>query len=730
VAIAAALIESFATSARSLALADGQVLVTEGDEADNVYFILSGRIEALNATPQGEIVVGTIDAGQVIGEVTVIAGGRRTATLRATGPAEVLEIGRADFEAWLIDNPEIADSVSDQARERIDRTNVAGMVTEMMGVSEPWMVQAVVDRVEWRRLEAGEVLFRQGDFSDAAYFIVGGRVMVVAEADDGSEHLISELGRGEVVGELGLLDRAPRSATVRAVRDTTLAAFSTATFEELVSTSPAMMLNVTRGILTRLRRPARRRFDRAASLTVAVTTDACDADEFVQGLLVEIARFGSAKHLSSDKVDKILNRADISQAATDNVGVPRLAEFMHEADVGNDHVVLQTDREMTQWTRRALRQADRVLIVCSPRPDPAERAFIDDLFAALDGVDHVATMVAILHHSTADRARDTADLVRSWRVDDIVHVRAGSADDTGRLARLASGHGFGLVLSGGGARGFAHLGALRALREAGVPIDQVAGCSMGAPIAAAIALDPRFDNDALLALAKQQFHRLLDYTLPIVSLIKGERITANIEETFGTYDIEDLWLSFYCVSTNLTKSHLEVHRRGSTARAVRASVAIPGVLPPVPYGGDLLVDGGVLNNLPFETMRDDSTIETIIAVDAAPDQGPRALADYGMSVSGFRALLASLRRTRSHYPSVSSVLLRSMLTGAVRNQKVSMQEGTIDLLLKMHLPGVGLLEFERVDEAAAQGYASAIDPVRAWAASRTYLRNAGVAVPT
>jgi predicted acylesterase/phospholipase RssA len=254
----------------------------------------------------------------------------------------------------------------------------------------------------------------------------------------------------------------------------------------------------------------------------------------------------------------------------------------------------------------------------------------------------------------------------------------------------------------------------------------VAGCSMGAPIAAGIALD--LNNDALLALAKQQFHRLLDYTLPIVSLLKGQRITANIEETFGSYDIEDLWLPFYCVSTNLTKSHLEVHRRGSTARAVRASVAIPGVLPPVPYEGDLLVDGGVLNNLPFETMRDDSTIETIIAVDAAPDQGPRALADYGMSVSGFRALLASLRRTRSDYPSVSSVLLRSMLTGAVRNQKVSMQEGTIDLLLKMHLPGVGLLEFERVDEAAAKGYTSALEPVRAWAAGRAYLRDARAAV--
>ncbi len=556
--IAATLIESLGANARSVSLVDGDVLVDQGDAADNVYFIQSGTVTASKSTPQGDVVVGTVEAGQVIGEVTVVAGGLRTATLRARGPVEVLEIGRVEFEGWLNSNPDVADSVSDQARERVDRTNVATMVAELMGSSEQGLVQQVVDRVEWRRLEAGEVLFREGDAADAAYFVVGGRLMVLAADADGNDQLVAELGRGEVVGELGLLDRAPRSATVRAVRDTTLAAFSTSTFEELVATSPQMMLNVTRGILTRLRKPAQRKFDRAASLTIAVTADT-DADAFVSDIVNEIARFGTAKHLSSDRVDRTLNRTAISQAATDNVGVPRLAEFMHEADVGNDHVVLQTDSEMTAWTRRALRQADRVLVVCSPNPDAAERALISEIFGTLDDASHVATMLGVLHPSTVDRPRRTAALTGAWAVDDVVHVRSGSSDDVGRLARLASGHGYGLVLSGGGARGFAHLGVLRALRERGIPVDEVAGCSMGTVIAAAITLG--HEGDVLMELAEQQFHRLLDYTLPVVSLVKGGRITKNIEDTFGSFDIEDLWLPFYCVSTNLTTSHLEVHRR-------------------------------------------------------------------------------------------------------------------------------------------------------------------------
>jgi predicted acylesterase/phospholipase RssA len=407
--------------------------------------------------------------------------------------------------------------------------------------------------------------------------------------------------------------------------------------------------------------------------------------------------------------------------------------------VGNDHVVMETDTRvpggersgagdagdadrlgtMSGWTRRSLRQADRVMLVVSARPDATERARIEELLSELEGLAHVRRMFAVLHPAGTDRPRHTARLVADFAVDEVVHLRSGSTADVGRVARLATGHGVGLVLSGGGARGFAHLGAMRALREAGVPVDAIGGCSMGAPIAGGIALD--LGDTELLALAEQQFHRLLDYTVPVVSLLKGERISRNIDTMFGTYDIEDLWLSFYCVSTNLTLSRLEVHQRGNLARAIRASVAIPGVLPPVPVDGDLLVDGGVLNNLPVQTMREQPTIGTVIAVDVAPQQGPRAKTDYGMSVSGWSALRSTVGRAPTDYPGVSSVLLRSMLTGAVHNQQAAMRDGVIDLLLQLHLPGVGLLEFDRVHDVAQSGYLDAVDPVTEWVSTQPWI---------
>ncbi|HZB41301.1 MAG TPA: cyclic nucleotide-binding and patatin-like phospholipase domain-containing protein [Ilumatobacter sp.] len=706
------LLRDIGASALKRSLGVNDVLVEQGDEADEVFVVLTGRLAALNRSERGDLVVGSVGPGHVVGEVTVIAGGRRTATLRATEPTEVAVIARRDFEHWLAENPEATDAVSNEARARIDRSQVATMIADLVGDAEPGVVQEVLDQVAWRHLSAGELLFEEGDQADACFFVVAGRLLVSARAADGASEPLAELGRGEVVGELGLLDRAPRSATVRALRDTTLAVFSAEVFDALVTRSPALMLHVARALLTRFRVTPRRAFRRAAALTIAATRSV-DARSVVDDLVASVARFGSVRHLSSTRVDALLNRPDVAQAPTDNVGVPRLVEFLHEAEVGNDFVVLEADTTLTGWTRRVLRQSDRVVILTTPFPTNEELSYIDALLEQVRDLDYVAVMLAVVHPAGASRPRGTAQLLRRLRVDDVVHVREGSAAHAARLGRLASGNGVGLVLSGGGARGFAHLGVYRALVEAGVPVDAVGGCSIGAPLGAAMAGETPFGQ--LVDVVQRQFAHLLDYTLPVVSLVKGQRISASIEAAMGDWDIEDLWLPYYCVSTNLTRSQLEVHRRGSAARAVRASVAIPGILPPVPMGEDLLVDGGVLNNMPFEAMRSDRRIDTVIAVDVAPDRGPRAKSDYGTSVSGFRALASTIRPGGGDYPSVASVLLRSMLVGAVHNQRLSSAAGTIDLLLKLELPGVGLLDFKRVAEVADRGYAASIGTVSEWA---------------
>jgi predicted acylesterase/phospholipase RssA len=208
------------------------------------------------------------------------------------------------------------------------------------------------------------------------------------------------------------------------------------------------------------------------------------------------------------------------------------------------------------------------------------------------------------------------------------------------VARIATSRSVALVLCGGGARGFAHRGVYRAMVELGIPIDLIAGSSIGAPLSAGIARGDT-PEEAVIHNTKG-FAGLLDYTMVVVSSIKGERVTRSIQTRLGDWDFEDTWNPFQCVSTNLTRSRVEVHSRGPLAPAVRASVAIPGIMPPVAWGQEMLVDGGVLNNLPVDVVTDEGRSSTIIAFDVAPAMGRSVQEDFGYSVSGWRALRAGL----------------------------------------------------------------------------------------
>ena len=355
------------------------------------------------------------------------------------------------------------------------------------------------------------------------------------------------------------------------------------------------------------------------------------------------------------------------------------------------------------------------MVVVSGRPDAVEVARAEALLAAAPPRSQVERWLVLLHSADVERPSGTAPLVERLGVDRVAHVREGSTADVARLARLVSGNGTGLVLGGGGARGFAHLGVWRALAELGIEVDAIVGASIGAALGAGMALQT--EAEELTTQAAELFHDLLDYTVPVVSLIKGERITRNLTRALGDLDVRDLWLPFACVSTNLTRSALEVHDSGVLATAVRASVAIPGILPPVPMDGDLLVDGGVLNNLPADVLRATRTVGTVIAVDLSPASGPRVSEDFGLSVSGWKAL-RSRRDGGTQFPGLMSVLMRAMVAGSVRDRDRMVADGTVDCYLDLDLRGVALLDFERVRETADRGYEVARPRLEAWLESR------------
>jgi predicted acylesterase/phospholipase RssA/CRP-like cAMP-binding protein len=684
------------------------VLIEAGEIPSGLFLVQEGAFEVTVGAQDRQLVTGTIGPGEIVGEVSLFAGGRATATVTASESSVVETITIPVARDWLSQHPELATAIAAEGRERIDRNELTLLLSELTGSTDPEVIGESLGLCAIVRLEGGETLFHQGEHADAAYIVITGR-LAVWQMLDGEPVEVGRLGRGQIVGETGLFERAPRSASVIAVRDSVVARISGAAFEQLMAHHPSLMLQMGRQVLERMVRP--RRDLRATSVLAVAISTPIDATTFFEGIAAALRSYGRVAVVTPAQVDADLGRLGTAVAEAADVGVPRLTEYLHELEIRHDMVVLGVSADDADpWVRRATALADRVLVVLSSEPAEKEWETIRRLVAS---VPETTTTIAVVHHHPLTlRPVGSRALLKEVGANDILHIRADVPGDLARVARIATSRSVALVLGGGGARGFAHLGVYRAMVELGIPIDLIAGSSIGAPLGAGIARGDT-PEEAVVQNTKE-FTGLLDYTIPVVSLIKAERITRSIETRFGEWDFEDTWIPFRCVSTNLTRSRVEVHRRGPLAPAVRASVAIPGILPPVPWGRDLLVDGGVLNNLPVDIVADEGRSSTIIAVDVAPAMGPSAQEEFGYSVSGWRALRAGMGRRKSAYPGITSVLLGSMLVGSIRHRDRLIADAPVSLLLDLDMRGTGLLDFEQVGPVAERGYELAKPLLEAW----------------
>ncbi|MCZ7588445.1 MAG: patatin-like phospholipase family protein [Gaiella sp.] len=498
------------------------------------------------------------------------------------------------------------------------------------------------------RALAGEWVMRAGDEADDLFVVLRGRLRVVVGAH-GEERTVRVLGPGAAIGELALLTESPRSASVQAVRDTTLLRLGRHAFVELIERDSGFAAAVARELASQLQasggleappsRPALvalRRLDPGVPLAAVASS-----------LAQALATYGPVTIL------------DASAAGTDAVEC---------AEDENAHVLVLDESGAGVWSDLCARQADRMLLVGTAEsvPPPSSSPEAD---------------LVILGPSSGEALRSLLDAVAP-RAHHRLATTEPSDPGVGRLARRLVGRALGVVLSGGGARGFAHIGALAELDAAGIEIDRYGGCSMGSLIAA-MAAAGWSPNDIRDRCHEELVRRspFNDYTIPRVALIRSRKAARMFDRLFGELTIEELAKPLFTVSADLLSSRLVVHRRGSVIEAVGASMSIPGLVPPLSRGGRLLVDGGVLNNLPIDAMADAGE-GPIVAVDVV------------------RRLEASADATPA-LPSIMETLSRATVLGSVERA-----ERNRDLALLVITPDVQdipLREFGALDLAIEAG---------------------------
>lgn len=714
--------------ARERHLQPGETLLRQGEAAAHIYVVVTGRLRAeVHDGSDAPHRFTPLEAGTVLGEIAVLTGGRREATVVAETAVTIIELAVADFQRLLASDPECAQRITELATQRLRETQLARQLKRLFPEVSESGRNAILASVDWMHLQAGEYLVRRGDPADCAYVLVSGRLRVTD--DEGARVGGAEVGPGELVGEMALVEGGSRSATLVAVRDAQVARIARDAFLDALRDHPEALLRIAQMALQRtMSNNIQKQGEDRRTIALVALHPQVDLPAFAGALATELARVDIAGLLTQTHAQETAGAQGLAVAGPGSPGFARLAQWLQEQEVRYDTLLLQTSADWGPWNDLVLRHADHVVLVADAAADPAwtaaETRSHDALGARVDrhSASRVRQSLVLVHAERGPGETEcpcgTARWLEPRSVDACYHLRRGHADDLSRLARILAERPITLVLSGGGARGLAHLGVMRALREAGVPVDVVAGTSIGAVIATLVALDIEPEEQA--ALAKTVLTRsLLDWTLPLVGLIKGSQMRERADFVTGGRDIEDLWLPLFIVSTNLTRSQVAVHRQGSITRALRASTTIPGVLPPVVYGDDLHVDGGVLDNVPVEPMRRAYPRGQIIAVDVAEATGVPAREDFGLSVSGWgllaRRLLPGTRAPQ--VPGIAATLIQSMLAGSSQGRDRVISGDLADLYLDLDLPRCGLFQFEAADRIIAAGHAAATARVREWTAS-------------
>lgn len=557
--------------------------------------------------------------------------------------------------------------------------------------------QALAGEVETRALKRGAVLVRQGDAANALYIVLTGRFAVTVA---GRREPVTEIGPEQPVGEIAFLTGGTRTATVTAMRDSLVLRLGRAEFERLSAKCPSIWRKLTCALAERL--AATTASDhitpdaRPRTIAIIRAGDAPVPQAFIDALTRVFSAASETLILDAERLAGMLPK----DVAIDSA---QATQALNELESKYDYLIFIADDDPTPWSQKAVRHADLVLGVglhaANPTPSRLEKL-------VAEFVKPEARRLVLLHPSRGPICGTTRWL--RWRsVAMHHHVAMDSDHDIERLFRFISGTALGFVACGGGALCAAHVGLYKALIEAGLEFDIMGGTSAGAAMAGAFAMGKHPDDidrgthDIFVTNRAMQH-----YTWPRYSLLDHRHYDQQLRRYFGGVSIEDLWIPYFAVSTNLSRYELTRHDRGDMFDAIRASGSIPVLLPPVYTAkGEMLVDGCLLDNVPVRTMQQLKSGPNVVVSFHIPEL-ERFDVDYASLPSRAELIQMSLNPFQRHKlpeaPGLTTVLMRSLMANRVDFNRL-MLDG--DLLLVPPIPPtMGILDWHRHAELAEATY--------------------------
>uniref|UniRef100_A0A667IFC9 lysophospholipase n=1 Tax=Lynx canadensis TaxID=61383 RepID=A0A667IFC9_LYNCA len=712
----------------------GTVVSRQGDQDVNILFVVSGLLHVYQRKIDSEedTCLFVVRPGEMVGQLAVLTGEPLIFTIKANRDCSFLSISKAHFYEIMRKQPTVVLGVAHTVVKRVSS-----------------FVRQIDFALDWMEVEAGRAVYRQGDRSDCTYIVLSGRLRSVIRKDDGKKRLAGEYGRGDLIGVVETLTHQARATTVHAVRDSELAKLPAGALTSIKRRYPQVVTRLIHllgeKILGSLQQgtasghqfglhTAGSKWDSgnpASNLsTVAVMPVSEDVPltAFALELKHALGAIGPVLLLTSDNIKQRLG-----SAALDSIHEYRLSSWLGQQEDIHRIVLYQADSTLTPWTQRCIRQADCILIVGLGEQEPA----VGELERMLESTAvRAQKQLVLLHREEGPAPSRTVEWLnmRSWcsghlhlccprRVfsrrslpklvemyERVFQRPPDRHSDFSRLARVLTGNAIALVLGGGGARGCAQVGIIRALTECGIPVDMVGGTSIGAFMGALYSEERNYSQIRIRA--KQwaedmtsMVKTVLDLTYPITSMFSGAGFNSSICSVFKDRQIEDLWIPYFTITTDITASAMRVHTDGSLWRYVRASMSLSGYLPPLcdPKDGHLLMDGGYINNLPADVARSMGA-KVVIAIDVG-SQDETDLTNYGDALSGWWLLWKRWNplATKVKVLNMAEIQTRLAYVCCVRQLEMVKNSEYCEYL-RPPIDSYGTLDFGKFNEICEVGY--------------------------
>jgi len=591
-------------------------------------------------------------------------------------------------------------------------TALAGMLGQFFETTSPELLRLTAEKATFLEVAAGAALFHQNERSDEVYFVLRGRLRAVQSDGRGRPVTLGEIGRGETIGELAMILGEPRSASIFALRNSMVARLTREDFESLLVVEPKLALTVARGAVERFRRAERRRNPPRKPVVICLIPicPSVDARAFGKELGAARAQYGAPVHtVTSDDVRREMGHLDGDACAGCHGPV---GEWLTTMESSSEAMILIADPEATPWTRRCVSQADEIILLADGDAPPIISEIEKQLFDGESAAPTVIESLVLLHPIDKRSPTGTARCLDRRPVDRHFHIRRGHARDMQRLARTLAGRAVGIVLAGGGARAFVHFGVVNALAEFGIEPDFIGGTSMGATAAAWRAMDltgkEYVDAGRKVYLNKPTSDINL---LPMMSFVRGKRVRRITEQAIedgagSQIGIEDTWIPYFCIATDLSVSEQAVLNRGSLSRSLLASFSIPGALPPVIINDHLMVDGGTFNNFPVDVMEAQGVGKIIGVVMTEDANQPLGLTELPNSIELLFDSLKPAAKRKYRLPFLPEILLNSTISASVNRQRRAVDQ--VDLLLRPTVTRVGLLDWAKYDQIINEAHADTL----------------------